>query len=163
MAELFSFDVVSQIDFQEVENALGQVRKEIATRFDFKGAKVEILREKEKITITTDDEFKMKSVIDILQSKFVKRGVPLKNLKYEKQESALGGTVRQVITVTAGISAEIAKEIVKHIKEKKMKVQSSIQGDQVRVSAKAKDDLQTTIQALRDKDFGLDLQFTNYR
>lgn len=163
MADTYSFDVVSQIDFQEVENALGQARKEIAARYDFKGSRVEIIREKETITVTTEDEFKLKSVIDILQSKFVKRGVPLKNLQYEKAEAALGGSMRQVITITCGIAADKAKEIVKVTKDKKLKVQASIQGDQVRVSAKSKDDLQKTIAILREHDFGIDLQFTNYR
>jgi len=164
MADTFSFDVVSEVDFQEVENALSQARKEIAARYDFKGSKVEIVREKEKITLSSDDEFKNKAVIDIVQSKFVKRGVPLKNIEYAKPEAALGGTIRQVLTIKSGIATEKTKEIVKFLKEqKKLKVQSAIQGDQVRVSGKSKDDLQNAIEALRGKDFGLELQFTNYR
>lgn len=163
MADDFSFDVVSQVDFQEVENALGQARKEIAQRYDFKGSRVEIIREREKITITTEDEFKMKSVIDILQGKFVKRSVPLKNIQYSKQESALGGTVRQVLTITSGIPSDKCKEVVKYLKEKKMKLTSAIQGDQVRVSGKSKDELQKAIQNLKGGDFGIELQFTNYR
>lgn len=163
MAQEFTFDVVSKVDFQEVENALAQVRKEIATRFDFKGAHVEITRDKEKITITADDEFRLRATIDILKSKFVKRAVPLKNVEYGKQEAALGGTIRQVITIKSGIPTEKAKEIVKIIKESKRKVQASIQGDQVRVAGKSKDDLQEMISQLRGQDFGLELQFANYR
>lgn len=163
MADDFSFDVVSNVDFQEVENALGQVRKEIATRYDFKGARIEILRDKEKITINADDEFKLKSVIDILQSKFIKRAVPLKNIQYGKAESALGGTVRQVLTITSGIPADKSKEIVKYIKEKRAKVQAAIQGDKVRVASKVKDELQRVIQILKERDFGIELQFNNYR
>ena len=163
MADDFSFDVVSNVDFQEVENALGQVRKEIATRYDFKGAHIEILRDKEKITITADDEFKMRAVVDILQSKFVKRSVPLKNIQYGKTESALGGTVRQVLTITSGISAEKAKEIVKYVKEKRAKVQTAIQGDHIRISGRVKDELQRVMQTLKECDFGIELQFNNYR
>ena len=163
MADDFSFDVVSNVDFQEVENALGQVRKEIATRYDFKGARIEILRDKEKITISADDEFKMKAVIDILQSKFVKRSVPLKNIQYGKVESALGGTVRRVLTITSGIPSEKCKEIVKYIKEKRAKVQAAIQGDKVRVSGKVKDELQRVIQILKECDFEIELQFNNFR
>lgn len=163
MADEASFDVVSRVDFQEVENALAQVRKELAARFDFKGSRVEILREKEKITVTTEDEFKMRSVVDMIQSKFVKRGVPLKNIEYAKPEAALGGTIRQVLTITSGIPSEKSKEVVKVIKEKKFKVTASIQGDQVRVASKSKDELQKVIAQLRQQDFGIDLQFTNYR
>ncbi len=163
MADEYSFDVVSQVDFQEVENALGQVRKEIAARYDFKGSRVEIIREREKITITTEDEFKMKSVIDILQGKFVKRAVPLKNIQYSKQEAALGGTVRQLLTITSGIPSDKCKEVTKFLKEKKLKVNAAIQADQVRVTAKSKDELQKAIQNLKTGDFGIELQFTNYR
>ncbi len=163
MAEDFSFDIVSRVDFQEVENALGQVRKEIGQRFDFKSSPVTITRDKEKITITAEDEFKMKAVVDILQGKFVKRSVPLKNIQYSKPEQALGGTVRKTLTITSGIPTEKTKEVVKFIKEKKVKVQASIQADQIRVSSKSKDDLQKMIKLLRDQDFGIDLQFANYR
>lgn len=163
MADESSFDIVSKVDFQEVENALAQVRKELAQRFDFKGCRVEIIREKEKITLTTEDEFKTRAVIEMIQSKFVKRGVPLKNIEYGKAEAALGGTIRQVLTITSGIASDKSKEIVKVLKEKKFKAQGSIQGDQVRVSAKSKDELQKVIAFLREQDFGIDLQFTNYR
>jgi uncharacterized protein YajQ (UPF0234 family) len=163
MAEENSFDIVSRVDFQEVENALGQARKEIAARYDFKGSRVEILREKEKITLTTEDEFKMRAVVDMIQSKFVKRSVPLKNIEYSKQEAALGGTIRQTMTITSGIPGDKAKEIVKAIKEKKFKASPSIQADQVRVTAKSRDELQAIIKLLKETDFGIDLQFTNYR
>lgn len=163
MAKENSFDVVSEVDFQEVENAMNQARKEIATRYDFKDAKVEINRDKEKLTIVADDEFRLKAAIDILESKFVKRGVPIKNLESAKLESALGGMVRQDITVKSGLDTETAKAIVKKIKTLKAKVQPSIQGDQVRVTAKSRDDLQDVIAALKEDDFGFELQYTNYR
>ena len=159
-----SFDVVSQVNFQEVDNALNQAIKEIQTRYDFKGTKSEIRRgEKGAFTVIADDEFKRKSVLDIVQSKLVKRGVSLKALELGKVEPASGGTVRQEITFQAGIPGEKAKEIVKLLKDSKLKVQGAIQEDQVRVSGKNKDDLQAAIQAIKAKDFGLDLQFTNFR
>lgn len=163
MADEHSFDVVSQVDFQEVENALGQVRKEVSARYDFKGSHVEIVREKEKITVTTEDEFKMRSVLDLMRAKFVKRAIPLKNVDYGKAEAALGGTTRQVLTLTSGIPTDKTKDIVKFIKEQKSKVQAAIQGDQVRVSAKSKNDLQKIIGLLKEHDFSIELQFTNYR
>jgi uncharacterized protein YajQ (UPF0234 family) len=159
-----SFDVVSQVNFQEVDNALNQAIKEIQTRYDFKGTKSEIRRgEKGAFTVIADDEFKRKSVLDIVQSKLVKRGVSLKALQLGKVEAASGGTVRQEVTFQAGIPGEKAKEIVKLLKDSKLKVQGAIQEDQVRVSGKNKDDLQAAIQAIKAKDFGLDLQFTNFR
>lgn len=163
MATEYSFDIVSAVDFQEVENALGQARKEIATRYDFKNAHVEIIREKERITITADDEFRLRAAIDIVKGKFVKRNVPLKNVEYGRQEAALGGAIRQVLTIRSGITTEKCKEIVKTIKESKKRIQSSIQSDQVRVSGRSKDDLQSVMRLLRSQDFGVDLQFTNYR
>lgn len=163
MATDFSFDIVSTVDFQEVENALGQARKEIATRYDFKGAHVEIIRDKERITMTADDEFRLRAAIDIVKGKFVKRSVPLKNVECGRQEAALGGAIRQVLTIRSGITTEMGKEIVKTIKESKKRIQSSIQADQVRVSGRSKDDLQGVMQLLRARDFGVDLQFTNYR
>jgi hypothetical protein len=138
--------------------------KEVHTRFDFKGSKSDIeLEGQEAIVLTSDDEYKLKSLNDILQTKLVKRGVPLKGLTYDRVESALGGTVRQRIALQQGIPQEKAKEIVKFIKDTKLKVQSSIQGDAVRVAGRDRDTLQEVIAALRDHDFGIDMQFTNYR
>ena len=163
MAAENSFDVVSKIDMSEVTNAVSQALKEISQRFDFKGSKSNITQEKDALVIVSDDEYKLKSVVDILQTKLVKRGVPIKNLSFSKMEPALGGTVRQRATLQQGIPTDKAKEIVKTIKDSKIKVQASIQADQVRVSGKNRDDLQTVIQLLKGKEFGLELQFTNYR
>ena len=164
MAQQNTFDVVSQVDMAEVKNAVNQAMKEIQTRFDFKGSKSNIeIEGQEAIILTSDDEYKLKSLNDVLQTKFVKRGVPLKGLTYQKVEQALGGTVRQRITLQQGIPQEKAKEIVKFIKETKLKVQASIQGDFVRVAGKDRDTLQEVIAALRNQDFGIDMQFTNYR
>jgi uncharacterized protein YajQ (UPF0234 family) len=163
MAAENSFDIVSKIEMTEVTNAVTQAMKEISQRFDFKGSKSDIAQEKEALVIVSDDEYKLKSVIDILQGKLVKRGVPVKNLTYGKVEPALGGTVRQRITLQQGIPTDKAKEIVKAIKDAKMKVQASIQADQVRVSGKNRDDLQAVIALLKGREFGIELQFTNYR
>jgi uncharacterized protein YajQ (UPF0234 family) len=165
MPQDFSFDVVSKVDLQEVSNAVQQASKEIATRFDFRGSASKIeLREKElELILTSDDEHKMKSVIDILETKLVRRGVAVKALEFGRIEPAAGGTVRQVTKIQQGIPSEKAKEIVKAIKDRKLKVQASIQSDQVRVSGRAKDELQTAIALLKEHDFGLPLQFTNYR
>ena len=163
MAAENSFDVVSKIDMAEVTNAVTQAMKEISQRFDFKGSKSSITEEKDVLVVMSDDDYKLKSVIDILQGKLVKRGVPVKNLTYGKVEAALAGTVRQKITLQQGIPTDKAKEIVKAIKESKIKVQASIQSDQVRVSGKDRDNLQTVIQLLKGKDFGIELQFDNYR
>lgn len=164
MADQFSFDVVSKLDLQEVENAWNQSNKEISTRFDFKGSVSRIEWDKKgALTLFSDDEIKLKSVIDILQSKLIKRGISLKALDYLKIEPAEGGTVRQVVNVKQGIESEKAKDIVRTIKDSKLKVQASIQGDQLRVTGKSKDDLQSAIALIRSKDFGLPLQFTNYR
>ncbi|HTR44296.1 MAG TPA: YajQ family cyclic di-GMP-binding protein [Thermodesulfovibrionales bacterium] len=165
MAEEHSFDVVCEVDLQEVLNAVTQAVKEISQRFDFKGSKstVELDKGKRLITLVSDDEPKLRSVIDILQSKLVKRGVALKALEYGKIEEASGATVRQTITLQQGIPQEKAKEIVKQIKDMKLKVNAEIQKDQVRVRAKNIDDLQTIILALKGKDFGIHLQFANYR
>jgi cyclic-di-GMP-binding protein len=161
----FSFDVVSKVDLQEVANAVAQASKEIATRFDFRGSASKIeLRDKElEIVLVSDDEHKLKSVIDILETKLVRRGVAVKALDYGKVEPAAGGTVRQVAKIQQGIPSEKGKEIVKAIKDRKLKVQASIQADQVRVAGRSKDDLQTAMAIVRDGDFGLPLQFTNYR
>jgi uncharacterized protein YajQ (UPF0234 family) len=163
MAAENSFDVVSKIDMAEVTNAVTQAMKEIGQRFDFKGSKSNITQEKDALMIVSDDEYKLKSVIDILQGKLVKRGVPVKNLNYGKVEAALAGTVRQKISLQQGIPIDKAKEIVKAIKDSKIKVQASIQADQVRVSGKDRDNLQAVIQLLKGKDFGVELQFENYR
>ncbi len=163
MAAENSFDIVSKIDMAEVTNAVTQTLKEIGQRFDFKGSKSNITQEKDALIVLSDDEYKLKSVIDILQTKLVKRGVPIKNLSFGKIEPAQGGTVRQRATLQQGIPTEKAKEIVKAIKDSKIKVQASIQADQVRVSGKNRDDLQTVIQLLKGKEFNIELQFTNYR
>jgi uncharacterized protein YajQ (UPF0234 family) len=159
-----SFDIVSKVDLQEVSNAIQQALKEIHQRFDLKDSKSNIEMDgKEAIVLTSQDEYKLKAVTDILGTKLVKRGVPLKALNYEKIEPAAGSTVRQKVTMQQGIPTEKAREIVKAIKDTKKKVQASIQGDFVRVSGKDRDTLQAIIAMLRDKDFGIDMQFTNYR
>ena len=159
-----SFDIVSKIDLQEVSNAIQQAMKEIITRFDLKDSKSQIALEgKDAILLHSADEFKMKAVNDVFQQKLVKRGVPLKGLTYGPLEPAAGSTVKQKITMQQGIPIEKAREIVKLIKESKKKVQASIQGDLVRVSGKDRDTLQEIIALLRQKDFGIDMQFTNYR
>jgi cyclic-di-GMP-binding protein len=158
-----SFDIVSDVDLMEVSNAVQQAMKEIRQRFDFKGSVSDIVLEKETLTIRSDDESRLKAVIDILTTKLVKRAVSLKALEYGAIEPAAKGSVRQVVTIRKGIPAEKAKEIVKFIKGSGIRVQAAIQEDQVRVSAKKRDDLQAVIQAVKGQDFGLDLQFTNYR
>lgn len=165
MAGQNSFDIVSKIDLQEVRNAVDQAMKEIKQRFDFKGSKSDItLDDKEKAMILlSDDENKLKSVIDVLQTKIIKRGISLKALTYEKLEQALGGTVRQKIKLQDGIPQENAKEIVRIIKDAKLKVQAQIQGDQLRITGKNRDDLQAVIALLKEKDLGVDMQFVNYR
>jgi uncharacterized protein YajQ (UPF0234 family) len=165
VAQDFSFDVVSKVDLQEVQNAVQQASKEIATRFDFRGSKSKIeWNDKElQLTLTSDDEHKLKSVVDILETRLVKRGIAVKSLDFQKIEPAANTTVRQVVKIQQGISSEQAKEIVKTIKDQKLKVQASIQADQVRVTGRAKDDLQGVMTLLRGRDFGVPLQFTNYR
>lgn len=165
MAQQNSFDIVSEVNMQEVDNALNQARKEVATRYDFKDSKTTIdFSEKEKeVTVHTEDDFRLKAVVDILQSKFIKRGIAIKTLKYGNVEAAAGGTVRQKITLQVGIDKENAKKLVQIIKETKIRVQPSIMEDQVRVSGKDKDDLQSVIATLRGTDFPLPLQFTNFR
>jgi cyclic-di-GMP-binding protein len=164
MAQQNSFDITSKIEHTEVVNAINQALKELQNRFDYKGSISNIEMEKqEAIILTSDDEYRLKGLDDILQSKLVKRNVPLKGLTYGKIESALGGTVRQRITLQDGIPQDKAKEIVKFIKETKLKVQASIQGDLVRVTGKDRDVLQDVIAALKPEDFGIDMQFTNYR
>ena len=164
MASDFSFDVVSKLDLQEVENAVNQANKEIQTRFDFKGSVSRIdWDKKELLTLYSDDEQKLKSVVDVLQSKLVKRGISLQALDYQKIEPAEKATVRQPVKMKQGIESEKAKAVVKALKDAKLKVQASIQGDQLRVVSKSKDELQTTMNFIRGQDFGLPLQFTNYR
>ena len=159
-----SFDIVSKVDLQEVSNAIQNALKEIHTRFDLKDSKSDIqLEGKEAMVLSSADEYKLKAVTDILQSKLVKRGVPIKALNYGVVEPAAGSSVRQKITMQQGIPIEKAREIVKAIKDSKKKVQASIQGDTVRVSGKDRDVLQEVIALLRGHDFGIDMQFTNYR
>jgi uncharacterized protein YajQ (UPF0234 family) len=158
-----SFDVVSKIDLQEVSNAIQQALKEIHTRFDLKDSKSNIELDKDGIVLHSADEYKLKAVNDVLQAKLVKRGVSLKGLTYGAVEAAAGGTAKRRITMQQGIPIEKARDIVKLVKDSKKKAQASIQGDLVRVSSKDRDTLQEIIALLRGKDFGIDMQFTNYR
>jgi uncharacterized protein YajQ (UPF0234 family) len=163
MAAENSFDIACKIDMQEVTNALDQARREIGTRYDLKGTKCDVTIEQSDITAVAPDDMKLKAVVDILQSRLHKRGVPLKALTYGEVEQASGGTLRQKIALQQGIPIERAKEIVRLIKDSKVRVQASIQEDQVRVAGKNRDDLQKIIAMLKDKDLGIALQFTNYR
>lgn len=163
MAQEFSFDVVSKTEMQEVTNAIQQAQKELSQRFDFKGSKSSIELADEEIVLVSDDEGKLRSVKDILETKLVKRGVALKAIDYQKLEEASMGTVRQRAKIVQGIEIEKAKAIVKAIKDAKLKVQASIQSDQVRVTGRSKDDLQQAMAIVKGKDFGIPLQFTNYR
>ena len=160
-----SFDIVSQVDLQEIDNAINQAMKEIGTRFDFRGSKSGITwnREEKKISFLADDDLKLKNLKEILHTKLSKRGISVKSLKFSDPEKALDGMVRQSSEIIQGIPQEKAKEIVKKIKDLKLKVQSSIQSDQIRVSAKSKDDLQTVIQFVKNSISDLPLQFINYR
>ena len=160
-----TFDVVSQIELPEVNNAVQQAMKEVTTRYDLKDSKSTIeLNEKEKtVTLASSDDYKLKAVIEILNLKLVKRNVPLKNLTYGKIQTATGQSVKQDITLTAGIPTEKAKDIVKAIKDSKLKVQASINGDLIRVSGKDRDTLQQVLAVLRAADFGIDLQYINFR
>ena len=162
----YSFDVTSTIEMPEVDNAVNQARKEIGQRFDFKGsaAAIDLDQKANTLTLTAEDNFKIESVWEVLQTRLIKRNVAVKNLKRGDIEPAAGSTVRQVITLQQGIPIEAAKDIVKYLKDQKLKkVQASIQGDQVRISSPSKDDLQGAMQALRARDFGVALQFGNYR
>src|SRR6266481_2397566 len=161
-----SFDITSTIDFQEVDNALNQARKEVGQRYDFKGATAEIdLNAADKtLTLTASDEMKMNALWEIVLTRLVRRGVPVKNFKAPESEPAAGGTVRRVIPIQQGIPIEASRDIVKFIKDKKLKkVQAAIQADQVRVSSPSKDELQEAMRTLREHDFGVALQFGNYR
>ena len=163
MAQEFTFDIVSKTEMQEVANAIQQAQKELAQRFDFKGSKSSIELTNEEIILISDDEGKLRSVKDIVESKLVKRKVALKALDYASVEQAAGGTVRQRAKIVQGIESEKAKAIVKTIKDAKLKVQASIQGDQVRIASRNKDELQRVIALVREGDYGVPLQFTNYR
>jgi uncharacterized protein YajQ (UPF0234 family) len=163
MAKDNSFDIVSEIDMQEVDNAVQQALKEIETRYDFKGSKSEIRREEAVLTVSSDDEYKLNSVIDILQSKFIKRNISLKAMKYGKIESAAGGTIRQKVDLVQGIDQDNAKIITKLVRDSKLKVQAQIQGDQLRISGKNRDDLQQVMQMIKEADTPIAIQFTNYR
>jgi uncharacterized protein YajQ (UPF0234 family) len=158
-----SFDIVSEVDSQEIDNAVNQVRKEIAQRYDFKETQTEIELEKHEIRLTSDDDYKVKAVVEVLQSKLIRRNVSPKALVYGKIEPAAGGRAKQTITVQHGIETEKARHVVKLIKDHKLKVQAQIQGEQVRVSGKKRDDLQTVIQLLKEEDLDLPLQFVNFR
>ena len=163
MAQEFSFDIVSKTEMQEVANGVQQAQKELAQRFDFKGSKSEIQLAADELTLVSDDEVKLRSLKDIVEGRLVKRNVSLKALEYAKLEDAALGTVRQKAKIVQGIESEKAKAIVKTIKDAKLKVQASIQADQVRVTGRSKDDLQRAMALVKEKDFGIPLQFTNYR
>jgi len=163
MAKENSFDVASKVDLEEVRNAIHQTMKEVKQRFDFKGSKSEVRLEDTDLVLLSDDEYKLQSLTDILQQRLVKREVPLKALTYGKIEGALEGSVRQKVAIQQGIPTEKNKEIVRFIKDTKLKVKCTIQGDSVRVSGKDRDTLQEIIGLLREQDFGIDMQFTNYR
>jgi uncharacterized protein YajQ (UPF0234 family) len=166
MAAAASFDITSTVDLQEVDNAVNQARKEVAQRYDFKGSRAEIGfdRSENVLTLVADDEFKLTALWEILQGRMVRRGVPVKNLTLGAVERAANDTVRRVVTLQQGIPAEAARQIVKFLKDQKLrKIQAAIQADQVRVSSPSKDELQAVIRLLRDQDFGVALQFGNYR
>ena len=166
MAATSSFDITSTIDFQEVDNALNQARKEVGQRYDFKGAKadIDLNTAEKKLTLVADDEFKMNALWEIVQTRLVRRGVPVKNFKVGTSQPAAGSTVKRVIDIQQGIPIEAARDIVKFLKDQKLKkVQAAIQADQVRVSSPSKDDLQEAMRQLREQDFGVALQFGNYR
>ena len=166
MASQCSFDITSNVDLQEVDNALNQARKEVAQRYDFKGAKasIEFDQNESKMVLVADDEFKLNALWEIVQTRLIRRNVPVKNLVRGTVTPAAGSTVRQDITLQQGIPSEKAKDIVKFLKDSKLKkVQASIQGDQVRVTSPSKDELQGAMGLLRGQDFGIDLQFGNYR
>jgi uncharacterized protein YajQ (UPF0234 family) len=165
MAETFSFDIVSDVDLQEVDNAVNQTRKEIAQRYDFKGSKstIDLRRGENTLTLVSDDEFRMKALVDILQNKLIKRGVPLKAIAFGPVEPAAGSTVRRVLTLRVGIDRDNARRLVKMIKESGARVQAQIMEDQVRVTGKVKDDLQSIIAMLRSAELDFAIQFRNYR
>lgn len=163
MAQNSSFDIVSEVDMQEVDNAVNQATKEVSQRYDFKGSVAEIELSGEEINIRAENDFKLKSIHEILIAKCVKRGVPIKSLDFGKVERASGESVKQSVAIKRGIPKEKGREIVGLIKSSKIKIQAQIEDDKIRVSGKKKDDLQAVIQLLKEKDLGLELQFTNYR
>lgn len=163
MAKENSFDIVSKTDYAEVSNAINQTTKEVGQRFDFKGSKAAVELQQKDLLLSAEDETKLRNMNDILQGKLVKRGISLKALDYQNIEPAAGGTVRQLVKIQQGIPIEKAKEVVKFIKDSKLKVQASIQGETVRISGKDRDTLQDVIGKLKAKDFGIDMQFDNYR
>lgn len=163
MAKENSFDIVSKTDYAEVTNAIHQTTKEVSQRFDFKGSKAAVELQDKDLMLSAEDETRLRNMNDILQSKFVKRGIALKALDYQRIEPAAGGTVRQAVKIQQGIPIDKAKEVVKFIKDSKLKVQASIQGDTVRVSGKDRDTLQDVMARLKARDFGIDMKFDNYR
>lgn len=163
MAKDATFDIVSQVDFQEVDNAVQQTKKEVSQRYDFKGIDVMLEVDEHSLKITTADDMHLKSVVDVLQSKFIKRQVPIDNLEYGKVESAAGGSVRQTIIIKQGIDKELGKKISKDIKNIKLKVQTQYMDDKIRVSGKKIDDLQEVINFLKNNEYGISLQFNNFR
>ncbi len=165
MAQQFSFDIVSDVDQQELDNAINQARKEVEQRYDFKGSHTTIeLDQKEKtLTLHTSDDMKLRALAEIINGKMIKRNISLKALEYGKAEQAAGSTLRQIVKIKSGLESEQAKQVTKLIKDKKMKVQAQIQGDAVRVVGKSKDELQEAIQLLRSQEFDFPIQFTNYR
>lgn len=165
MANNFSFDIVSEVNFMEVDNAITQAQKELAQRYDFKGSKssIDYNKAEKKITLIGDDEFKLKSLVDIVEGKFAKRGVPLKSMNFKAKEQAFEGTVRQIIELVSGLPSDKAKELTKMIKNEKFKVNTQIEGSKIKVSSPKKDELQAVITFLKNVKFSLPLQFTNYR
>lgn len=163
MAKDATFDIVSEVNMAEVTNAVNQAEKEISQRYDFKGVNTEIVLESNGLKITTGDDMHLKSVVDILQSKFIKRQVPIDNLEYGKVEAAAGGSVRQMVTIKQGIEKDLAKKISKDIKDSKLKVQTQYMDDKIRVGGKKIDDLQAVIANLKNNDYGISLQFNNFR
>ena len=165
MANNFSFDIVSEVNFMEVDNAITQAQKELAQRYDFKGSKssIDYNKAEKKITLIGDDEFKLKSLVDIVEGKFAKRGVPLKSMNFKAKEQAFEGTVRQIVELVSGLPSDKAKELTKMIKNGKFKVNTQIEGSKIKVSSPKKDELQAVITFLKNTKFSLPLQFTNYR
>jgi uncharacterized protein YajQ (UPF0234 family) len=165
MAQQFSFDVVSDVDQQELDNAINQAKKEVEQRYDFKGSNttIEYDQKEKKLTLHTSDDMKLRALSEIINAKMIKRNISLKALEYGKAEPAAGSTLRQTVKIKSGLESEQAKQITKMVKEKKMKIQAQIQGDVVRIVGKSKDELQEAIQLLRTFDFDFPIQFTNYR
>lgn len=163
MAKDCSFDIVSEVDMQEMDNAVNQAKKEISQRYDFKGSKAEMTLEADSVKLSAEDEYKINAMLDVLRGKMIKRSVPIKALDPGKMESAFGGTVRMTVKLQNGISKEKAKDVTAYIKDLKLKVQAQIMDDKLRVTGAKRDDLQLVMQKLKEKDFGIDLQFINFR